>query len=72
VTEPATIYVALVDEDVDVWAPVAATPVGANRYRLPDAAPDDETWKFAPGSTVVTEEREVSDGPALVAVALAD
>lgn len=66
-----TIYVALIDEGVDVWRPVEAEPLGDDRYRLvspPDFDPDTETWAFPPGSVVLCEERALSDGPALVAV----
>ena len=71
-TEPVTIYVALMNEDVEVWRPVRATPMGKHRYRLPNDAPEGETWEFAPGATVVAEERPLSEGPALVAVGRAE
>jgi hypothetical protein len=68
----ATIYVALKDEGVDVWRPVEATDEGGSVYRISEAPmPDGETWKFPPGSRVRCEQRELSDGPAVVAVALA-
>ena len=68
----ATIYLALKDEGVDVWRPVEATDQGGGIYRISDAPiPDRETWEFAPGSPVRCERRQLSDGPAVVAVALA-
>jgi hypothetical protein len=68
----ATIYVALRDEGVDVWRSVEATDEGEFIYRINDAStPDTEAWEFPPGSRVRCERRELSDGPALVAVALA-
>jgi len=65
-----TIYVALKDEAVDVWRPVEATHEGESIYRIAETAtPATETWEYAPGSRVRCEQRELSDGPALVAVA---
>lgn len=67
-----TIYVALMDEGVDVWRPVEAVSEGESIYRLADdAAPADEAWEFSPGSHVRCEWRELSDGVVLVAVSLA-
>jgi hypothetical protein len=66
----AIIYVALEDEGVDVWRPVEATPEGESVYRIAETAtPETEAWEFPPGSRVRCEQRELSDGPALVAVA---
>jgi hypothetical protein len=61
------IYVALLDEGVDAWRPVEAVEAHDGRYRLPAVAPDGERWEFAPGSLVSCENRELSDGPVLVA-----
>ncbi len=62
-----TIYVALEGEDVEVWRPVAASREGAF-YRIADETPADEEWAFPSGALVRCEQREFSDGPALVAV----
>jgi hypothetical protein len=62
-----TIYVALLNEGVDVWRPVAAEPEGS-ACRLVGSMPETEEWVFPPGSLVRCEQRELSDGPALVAV----
>jgi hypothetical protein len=62
-----TIYVALEDEGVDVWGPVAARREGPY-YRITAETPDDETWAFPSGMLVRCEKRELNDGPALVAV----
>jgi len=72
VTESATVHVGLLDESVDVWRPVAATRLAEGTYRLADDAPDGERWEFPPGSVVVAEERNLSGGPTLVAVRLAE
>jgi hypothetical protein len=65
----ATVYVALRDEAVDVWRPVEAEQLTESIYRLWDAPPlEGEVWEFAPGSTVRCEQRELSEGSALVAV----
>ena len=64
----ATVFVRLLDEGLDdVWAPVHAEHERAEIFRLPDSAPETETWEFAPGSRVAVEHR----GPDLFAVSLA-
>ena len=64
-----TVYVALRDEGVDVWRPVEAERISESVYRLANVSvPDAEEWEFSPGSTVQCEQRELSDGQALVAV----
>jgi hypothetical protein len=64
---PRTIYIELVDEGVDVWAPVQAVPMGTG-YRLPKVAPDGQTWRFPPGSLVRCVLRDLGDGLVLVAL----
>jgi hypothetical protein len=54
-----TVYVALLDEGVDVWRPVDAAVVGEDVVRLPDHAPQGEQWAFAPGSRVRWEQRSI-------------
>lgn len=61
------IYVELVGEGVDVWRPVEATIEAGGTFRLPDEAPEDETWRFPPGGLVRCELKRLSDGEALVA-----
>jgi hypothetical protein len=61
------VYVELLNEGVDVWAPVEAERIDGDTYLLPPRAPDDEAWAFPPGSRVVCERR----GDDLVAVRLA-
>jgi hypothetical protein len=63
---PRTIYVQLVDEGVDVWAPVQALPVGTG-YRLPKVAAEGQIWRFSPGSLVRCALRDIGEGPVLVA-----
>ena len=36
-----TVYVKLLEEDVDVWRPVEAERLEGDRYRLLDGPPDD-------------------------------
>ena len=63
------VYVALLDEGVDVWRPAVAEPLGDGVYRLAGPVPDTETWQFAPGSVVRCEQRTFEDGNSvLVAV----
>jgi hypothetical protein len=63
----ATVYVALLDEGVDVWRPVQAEYLGADLYRLTGAPPDDEAWPFAIGDVVRCEVRTFAGGAVLVA-----
>jgi hypothetical protein len=45
------IYVALLDEGMEVWRPVEAFHERDSIYRISDAeSPDDEIWEFPPGS----------------------
>jgi hypothetical protein len=57
-----TVYVQLLDENVDVWVPVPATFEGNGRYRLSDEQPDGERWVFPPGSRVRCQRRSLADG----------
>jgi hypothetical protein len=52
-----TIYVRLLDENVDVWRPVEARPVGENEYVIlgEDPDPEVERWDFRPGQRVVCD-----------------
>jgi hypothetical protein len=68
-----TVFVKLLDEGVDVWRPVEATPLGDGRYRLvqPDEYdPATESWEFAPGSVVECETLLISGSPTIVATRL--
>ncbi len=62
-TEHETIYVALLDEGIDVWRPVAARKVATDAYLILDQNYDREveTWQFEPG-TVVRCRKERRNG----------
>jgi hypothetical protein len=68
-----TIYVALLDEGVDVWRPVEAEELRDSVYRIISENPnaEDERWEFPPRAIVRCEWRALSEGPCLVAVARA-
>lgn len=70
----AVIYVELREEGTPVWRPVRAVPVGGDRYRIvsENPHPGDERWRFPSGAVVRCEERQLSRGSSLVAVALAE
>ena len=70
--ETHTIYVELLGEGVAAWRPVEAVAERTDTFRLPDTAPSDESWRFAPGTLVRGEERILAEGPVLVAVGLPD
>jgi len=66
------IYVALLDEGVDVWRPVDAIAKEGGIYQIisENEVPDDEQWEFATGDLVRCVEKQFSEGPSgLVAVA---
>jgi len=54
-----TIYVELLDEGVQVYRPVEATPHEDGSFQLPDSTPVDEVWAFEPGSRVFCELRDI-------------
>ena len=49
-----TIYVALLDEGVDVWRPVEAQRLSPDTYLIVDRDydPRTERWEFEPGTAV--------------------
>lgn len=48
--EMATIYVALLDEDIEVWPPVEARRLAADTWLIQqDYDRSVETWAFEPG-----------------------
>ncbi len=73
--EPITIYVYLPDEQVDVWRPVQAQPLGKGLYRILSINPDPEgeKWQFGTGEVVRVRKVNLVEGskshPCLVAVA---
>jgi hypothetical protein len=56
---PELVYIELLDEGVEVWAPVEAESARDGSYVLPASAPEGETWAFPPGSQVICERRGV-------------
>jgi hypothetical protein len=68
------IYVALLDEGVDVWRPVRAEQLSSNLYRILAQSYDRavESWQFEPGDVVVCETIESSEGHILAATRKAD
>jgi hypothetical protein len=55
-----TIYIALIDEGVDVWRPVKAKPMGDDLFLLLGPVPPDELWEFQPGQVVRCREKAFS------------
>jgi hypothetical protein len=68
-TDIAQIYVALLDEGVDVWRPVQAERLSGTTYRIVSQPYDRdiESWQFEPGDVVLCEMVESSDGRILAA-----
>ena len=65
----AQIYIALLDEGVDVWRPVQAECLSGDTYRILSQPYDRdiESWQFEPGDVVLCEMIESSDGRILAA-----
>lgn len=61
-SEQSTIYMPLLDEGVDVWRPVPAERLSADRYLVAGVVPTDESWQFVPGSVVRCEEHVFASG----------
>lgn len=59
---PATVFVPLRDEGVDVWRPVDAEHLSESRYRILGPVPDDEHWTFEPGAIVRCAWRTFAEG----------
>ena len=66
-----TIYMPLVNEGTHVWRPVEAMKIGELGYMVTENAPPEEEWAFQPGHILRCEERKLSGGTHLVAVAKA-
>jgi hypothetical protein len=65
------VYVALRDEAVDCWRPVAAEELGSGLFRIVGAVPEGEAWQYQPGEIVNVRDHVFSDGSrGLVAVKL--
>ncbi|SDP98109.1 hypothetical protein SAMN05428975_4617 [Mucilaginibacter sp. OK268] len=66
------IYIKLLEEGTNVYRPVSATKIGENVFQLKGFDiydPEDEIWEFLPGSTILVEERTLSNKKVLVAMA---
>ncbi len=61
----------LLNEGTEVWRPVEAMKITDLGYMVTENAPPDEEWAFHPGHILRCEERLVSEGTHLVAVAKA-
>jgi len=66
-----TIYMPLINEGTDVWRPVEAIKITDLGYMVTEKAPAGEEWAFEPGHILRCEERQLSSGTQLVAVAKA-
>ena len=73
-TNVVRIYIALLDEGVDVWRPVQAEHLSGDVYRILSQSYDRtvESWQFEPGDLVVCEMVEASDGRILAATRKAE
>ncbi len=70
-----TIYIELLNEGTSVWRPAPALRIGPHTYVVlptPDYDPENEEWKFPPGSIVVGQMQTLSGEDVLVASAQAD
>jgi len=68
-----TIYIALLDEGLDVWRPANAWRTAGKCYivlRPDEYDPDLERWQFPPGSVVECETRQSGGASILAATRL--
>ena len=59
------IYVALLNEGLEVWRPVKALRLSPSKYKiLEDNEYDNESeqWEFPPGTIVMCEKKKIKDG----------
>ena len=72
-SERETIYVALLDEGIDVWRPVAARKLAADTYCILDQNYDREVeiWQFEPGAVVRCRREQRKGRQILVATDIA-
>jgi len=67
--ETTTIYVKVIDENMDYYMPLEAEKNSNGYFILPTDVDDScDEWEFPPGSAVKVEEKHLSGGPCLVAV----
>ena len=68
-TNLVQIYIALLDEGVDVWRPVQAEHLSGNVYRILRQSYDRtvESWQFEPRDVVLCERVESGGGRILAA-----
>ena len=65
--DPIRIFMPLLDEGTDVWCPVDAQRRPDGTYLVLGTQPDDECWRFGPGSSVRCETRKFADGTTALA-----
>jgi hypothetical protein len=72
-TDRATIYVPLLDEDVEVWRPVEARRLSDKTYLIVDQDYDRsvERWAYEPGTAVTCRQERRNGRSILVATAAA-
>lgn len=66
----AKIYVALLDESVEVWRPIVAELLYDHVYKIAEQPydRDSERWEFEPGDEVICSDVEADDGLIVAAV----
>ncbi len=52
-----TIYMPLLNEGTDVWAPVRAERLAGDKFRVLGPMPADQEWTFRPGVQVRVQRR---------------
>jgi hypothetical protein len=57
-----TIFIALLDEGVDVWRPVKALHVRDDVYQIRSKPPEGEHWQFSFAELVRCDEKTFADG----------
>jgi hypothetical protein len=73
--QPVTIFLALLNEGVDVWRPVRARPLESGLFRIigVEANTSAENWQFPEGAIVKCEHKQFADGTSgIIAVELSE
>jgi hypothetical protein len=60
--EPITMFIPLLDENIDVWRPVSAVRTSDNIFRILGNPAEGEHWKFINGDLVRCKQRTFADG----------
>jgi hypothetical protein len=56
------VFMPLLQKGTDVWRLIEVTPLEGGLYRVEGSMPDDEVWRFMPGSVIDIKWQKFADG----------